>query len=180
MSNRYTNVLVGPHQVAIDITNNCNLRCLHCYNSSGENDVLKQELSDEEILGFVESLCDMKIYSLCLCGGEPLLRKNLVFKCIKLLHEHDIKCSMVTNGILATTEVLDELDKLGLNAIQFSLDGLEQSHDKLRNREGVYQRVISAIEYVIKHTTLHLSIAFSPTSFNTKDFIKVYHQFTTL
>ena len=56
MPNRYTNILVGPHQVAIDITNNCNLRCLHCYNSSGENDVLKQELSDEEILTFVESL----------------------------------------------------------------------------------------------------------------------------
>lgn len=28
MPNRYTNILVGPHQVAIDITNNCNLRCL--------------------------------------------------------------------------------------------------------------------------------------------------------
>lgn len=180
MPNRYTNILVGPHQVAIDITNNCNLRCLHCYNSSGENDVLKQELSDEEILTFVESLCDMKIYSLCLCGGEPLLRKNLVFKCIKLLHEHDIKCSMVTNGILATAEVLDKLDELGLNAIQFSLDGLEQSHDKLRNREGVYQKVISAIEYVIKHTTLHLSIAFSPTSFNIKDFIKVYDMLENL
>ena len=174
MPNRYTNILVGPHQVAIDITNNCNLRCLHCYNSSGENDVLKQELSDEEISNFVKSLCDMKIYSLCLCGGEPLLRKNLVFKCIKLLNEHDVKCSMVTNGILATDDVLDQLDKLGLNAIQFSLDGLEQSHDKLRNREGVFQQVTNAIEYVIKHTKLHLSIAFCPTTFNINDFIKVY------
>ncbi len=81
---------------------------------------------------------------------------------------------MVTNGILATAEVLDKLDELGLNAIQFSLDGLEQSHDKLRNREGVYQKVISAIEYVIKHTTLHLSIAFSQHHLILKDFYKKY------
>ena len=50
----------------------------------------------------------------------------------------------------------------------------------MRNREGVYQKVISAIEYVIKHTTLHLSIAFSPTSFNIKDFIKVYDMLENL
>lgn len=36
------------------------------------------------------------------------------------------------------------------------------------------------IEYVIKHTTLHLSIAFSPTSFNIKDFIKVYDMLENL
>lgn len=50
MANRYSEVLIGPHHVAIDITNKCNLRCLHCYNSSGENDVIKTELSDHEVL----------------------------------------------------------------------------------------------------------------------------------
>ena len=35
------NILIGPYQVSFDITNKCNLRCLHCYNNSGENLILK-------------------------------------------------------------------------------------------------------------------------------------------
>lgn len=50
MANRFTHILRAPHQVSFDITNKCNLRCLHCFNSSGENDVVKNELSDEEVL----------------------------------------------------------------------------------------------------------------------------------
>ena len=67
MANRYSEVLIGPHHVAIDITNKCNLRCLHCYNSSGENDVIKTELSDHEVLEFMKSLSTINLYSLCLC-----------------------------------------------------------------------------------------------------------------
>ena len=45
---------------------------------------------------------------------------------------------MVTNAILVQKEVLYELEKCGLDAIQFSLDGLRTSHDRLRNKEGVF------------------------------------------
>jgi len=88
MANRYSEVLIGPHHVAIDITNKCNLRCLHCYNSSGENDVIKTELSDHEVLEFMKSLSTINLYSLCLCGGEPLLRKELIFDSLKILTEN--------------------------------------------------------------------------------------------
>lgn len=38
--NRNIDFTVGPYQLALDITNKCNLRCLHCYNASGENRVI--------------------------------------------------------------------------------------------------------------------------------------------
>lgn len=50
--NKYTNVLRAPHHVALDITNKCNLRCLHCYNSSGENEVMHDELTSDELFVF--------------------------------------------------------------------------------------------------------------------------------
>ena len=174
MANRYSEVLIGPHHVAIDITNKCNLRCLHCYNSSGENDVIKTELSDHEVLEFMKSLSTINLYSLCLCGGEPLLRKELIFDSLKILTENGIRTSMVTNGLLATEDTLAKLDELGLNSIQFSLDGNKASHDKLRNQAGAYKQVLKAIEYVLKNTGMHLSIAFSPTRFNINDITEVY------
>ncbi|KAA5806610.1 hypothetical protein [Thermoanaerobacterium thermosaccharolyticum] len=43
-------IIKGPHQLSFDITNKCNFRCLHCYNSSGENIVVDNELTDEEVI----------------------------------------------------------------------------------------------------------------------------------
>lgn len=47
------NYLIGPHQMAFDITNKCNLRCLHCFNSSGENAIINDELTDYEVVEFI-------------------------------------------------------------------------------------------------------------------------------
>lgn len=68
MANKYYDILRAPHQVAFDITNNCNLRCLHCFNSSGENDVISNELSDGEVLHFIEDLASMNL--LCVPNGR--------------------------------------------------------------------------------------------------------------
>lgn len=174
MANRFTHILRAPHQVSFDITNKCNLRCLHCFNSSGENDVVKSELSDEEVLSFIRSLIPLQLYNVCFCGGETLIRKDLLCKCIQELKLSGSHCSMVTNGILATEETILELEKSGLDAIQFSLDGLALAHDKLRNKTGVYSSVMQAIRFVINDTQLHLSIAFTPTNFNVDDFEIVY------
>lgn len=69
-----------------------------------------------------------------------------------------------------------ELEQSGLDAIQFSLDGMEAAHDKLRNKTGVYASVMRAIHFVINNTNLHLSIAFTPTNFNLDDFEIVYEE----
>ncbi len=174
MINRFTHILRAPHQVSFDITNKCNLRCLHCFNSSGENDVVKNELSDQEVLSFIETLVPMKLYNVCFCGGETLVRKDLLCECIKKLKPSGAHCSMVTNGILATDETIKELEQCGLDAIQFSLDGMRVAHDRLRNKKGVYDSVMHAINYVIDCTQLHLSIVFTPTNFNLDDFEAVY------
>ena len=73
-------IIGAPHSVALDITNKCNLRCLHCFNNSGENDVVANELSDNEVLELVDSICQMHPFSFCFCGGETLLRKDLVIE----------------------------------------------------------------------------------------------------
>lgn len=180
MANKYSQIARAPHQISFDITNKCNLRCLHCFNSSGENDVVNNELSDLEALEFICSIAPMQLYNICFCGGEPLVRKDLLISCIKELKAYQTHCSMVTNGLLASDDVISELEHSGLDAIQFSLDGMECSHDKLRNKCGTYAAVLKAIEYVITNTNLHLSIAFTPTSFNIDDFPAVYDMLSNI
>lgn len=166
----FTDNLIGPHQLALDITNKCNLRCLHCYNFSGENNVIECELSDNEVLDFVNSLKSIRLYNMCFCGGEPLLRKDLIIKCAKILSDNG---SIVSNGILASDTTIDELCEAGIKNIQYSLDGIK-GHDKLRNMSGVFDRVVKAIEYTAQKD-VSLGVAFCPTSFNIDEFLEVYN-----
>lgn len=174
MENKYAELVRAPHQLSFDITNKCNLRCLHCFNNSGENIVMDDELSDGEVLDFMHSLTNLKIYNLCFCGGETLLRKDLIIECLKILTASGSHASLVSNGILADEDTIKQLEVAGLTSIQFSLDGMKASHDRLRNKEGVFEKVIKAIKYVIHHTKMRLSVAFTPTSFNIDEFNAIH------
>lgn len=165
-------IITGPYQISIDVTNKCNLRCLHCYNYSGENICIQNELSDEEILNLITDLCDMKPYNVCICGGEPLLRKELVIDIVKMLSNNNIKCSMVSNGILLDDDTAFKLKKAWIFKVQISLDGLEESHDRLRGVSGVFEKAIKALE-ALKKQKIGSGIAFSPTPWNINDFNNV-------
>ena len=54
----------------IEITSNCNLRCIHCYNESGE---LRDQISVEAFKNVLGCYDNPKKASITLSGGEPLL-----------------------------------------------------------------------------------------------------------
>lgn len=169
-------ILKAPYQIALDITNKCNLRCLHCYNESGENIQTNNELTDIEIISLIDDLCSVGVFNLCFCGGEPLMRKDLIIKCIKKLRANNIpNVAMVTNGLLLTKEVAKELKEAGLTTLQISLDGSNHlSHDRLRNQNGAFDKTIQAIKNSIS-AGLKPNIAFTPTSFNISEFKEVHN-----
>lgn len=164
--------LKGPFEVSVDVTNKCNLRCLHCYNFSGENDCINDELSEDEIMDLMREVVEMKPLNVCLSGGEPLLRKGLVYKALTLLNDNNIHTSMVSNGLLLDEEVANRLKEAGLNTIQISLDGLEISHDKLRNKNGTFEAVMKCLD-ILKSKGMSTYIGFAPTKWNIKEFDQV-------
>ena len=70
--------LVGPLMVAWDVTNRCNLKCMHCLNRSGDERYhdFSNELSSSEAIDVCRQIIELNPYSVCLCGGEPLLRTD--------------------------------------------------------------------------------------------------------
>lgn len=76
----------------------------------------------------------------------------------------------MSNGLLVSSITLHELERAGLNGIQFSLDGLRDSHEHMRGLPGLYDRVLDAIDIALNETSLHFSIAFCPASFSVDDF----------
>ena len=63
-----------PFPVVWNFTQQCNLRCKHCYASAGSSGL--DELNTNEALKVVDKLADAGVTILAFSGGEPLIRKD--------------------------------------------------------------------------------------------------------
>lgn len=155
---------------SIDITYRCNLRCRHCFDFAGENS--RNEIDNEFLINIFHSLSKYSLNSVCLCGGEPLLKLNLVLEGLKILKSNNPygKIAMVSNGILWTQSIAESLKEAGLDLIQFSLDGTNNtSYDFIRQSDGKLAKVFDAINYA-KNVGLIVVISSIPHKKNYTEF----------
>jgi len=123
--------------VVWNMTQRCNLRCVHCYNASGKVET-EGELSTTEAEAFIDDLARMEIPVLLFSGGEPLLRPD-IFHLGAQAAAHGLRPVLSTNGALITAAVAKGLAEAGFQYIGVSIDGLEKTHDRLRCRKGAYR-----------------------------------------
>ena len=162
-----------PLQVQFDITNKCNFRCLHCYNESGDNNVCDSELTDADVLSLFDEFKKFTPYNICFCGGEPLLRKNLIFQASRIVKGRVPNLSIVTNGYLLDYDTFNELIESGVNRIQLSIDGNnKETHEYIRQKKYSFENVFNALDICTKAKTglTDLMVAFTPTKFNISEF----------
>jgi len=173
---KHGRILRGPLQVAFDLTNRCNFRCLHCYNLSGDCYIINEELDDNEVIKFAKELADMEPFNVCFCGGEPLLRRELLYKVAEILSKAGSNVSLVTNGSLVSYQVAKEIKESGVNNVQISLDGATpKTHERLRRYKGSFELAVKTIQYFCELGIENVSIAFVPTKFNCSEFEETFH-----
>jgi radical SAM protein with 4Fe4S-binding SPASM domain len=135
----------------IFVTNDCNLRCTHCYVSSGDY-IPPREMGADEILALVDSARDLGVRRFLIAGGEPFVMKD-IFKVIShITAENDLV--VLTNGMFFSEKMIERLRaNLGRGKISFqiSLDGPDaQTHDRVRGA-GVFVKTIPGIRRAVEH-----------------------------
>jgi cyclic pyranopterin phosphate synthase len=109
--------------------------------------LLKKEeiLSLEEIAEVVKVGAEFGIEKIRLTGGEPLVRKGIVYL-VKMINQiNGIKeIALTTNGILLPRYAKD-LKKAGLKRVNISLDSLSPEHYSKLTRGGNLEDVIAGI-----------------------------------
>lgn len=124
------NYLSAPFRVFYDITYKCNLRCKHCFTSSGiEN---KDELTTYEKLKLVEQLAELGVERVSIAGGEPFASED-IYNFIGKCNEENIDVSISTNATLLNNEVIHKINNLEIKNITVSFDG------RYRGKYGFYK-----------------------------------------
>ncbi|MDR1243747.1 MAG: radical SAM protein [Endomicrobium sp.] len=108
--------------ITLELTYNCNFKCVHCFNSYKKAQDKSLELSLENIKYIVEKTKKLDILKIYLFGGEPLLNKN--FKEIYVfLWNQGFQITITTNGFLLSKKIIDLFKKYPPFNLNISLYG---------------------------------------------------------
>lgn len=134
-------------EFVVYLTNKCNLRCAMC-TQYGDNykENAKQDMPLEDWKKFFDSISDTNPKpKIILIGGEPLLYKDFD-ALVEYLSELKFNIHLVTNGVFLDKHI-DIIRKTEMN-ITISIDGLENTHDKIRAVSGTFKKVIENIRLI--------------------------------
>ena len=137
----------------IEITSNCNLRCIHCYNESEE---LRDQISVEAFKNVLGCYDNPKKASITLSGGEPLLHPQ-VWKFIDMMLESGILARnilLITNATCITDDVANMLAEKHVS-VQVSLNGSRaELHDSICGK-GNFERTMAGLQRLLsKHANM--------------------------
>jgi radical SAM enzyme (rSAM/lipoprotein system) len=140
-----------------ECTTRCNLNCRHCGSDCSKDSMHKDMPLDDflKALDTIESPAEN--FTVVLTGGEPLLRKDIE-TCGREIRKRGMRWSMVSNGYLYNETNHNSLLNAGLGALTISIDGLESSHNWLRNNDKSFERVDIAIGLAASSSRLNFDV----------------------
>src|SRR5262249_36752110 len=158
---------VGPAQdsiVQIHPTRRCNLRCLHCYSSSGpeQRDQLDASILERAITDAYAEGYRVASFS----GGEPILYKDLP-RLLRHAKSGGMRTTVTSNGML-----LDERRLQGLagvtDVLAISLDGIPESHNQMRASERAFETMTERLP-AVRASRIPFGFIFTLTMYNVNE-----------
>lgn len=131
--------------VVWNMTQRCNLKCVHCYAHAVEPSSHKDPISTEQGKAIIDDLAAFGAPVMLFSGGEPLVREDLV-ELAKYATSKGMRAVISTNGTLITKSKAKELKEVGLSYVGISLDGAEAVHDHFRAVPGSYKMALKGVE----------------------------------
>lgn len=137
-----------PLSASLELTERCNLRCVHCYlgDQAGLRPLQENELTTAEWLGVVDQVAGLGCLQLLITGGEPLLRADFA-EVYRHAREVGLLVTVFTNGTLVGQETIELFRELPPSAVEVTLYGATpETYEAVTGVPGSFQRCREGIE----------------------------------
>lgn len=133
---------------SIYLTDSCNMNCKYCY----EKDMhFNREISFENIKKIIDREIKNKSKEsiITFFGGEPLLKKNLIYKTVNYINSKKSKTkflyNMTTNGTLIDDEFVKFFENNDFISLSFSIDGnsISQNENRITKDGKITYEIVS-------------------------------------
>ena len=128
--------------VWLELTNQCNCRCIHCYGAFGVPKFENQTyVTTEKWFSVIDQIKQYHGNAIQFIGGEPILHPDF---CKILRYAADRRIGSIdifTNGTLVDEHILQEIKKANAS-VRVSLYGYDSaSHDGITQHKGSFQKL---------------------------------------
>lgn len=128
----------------IEITNKCNLKCVHCYN---ESDIrCDNTMSVIDFYRVVDYLVNIGVPKIQITGGEPFLNKDILKQMLNYVIGKFDYIEIFTNGTLITDEWFEYLLKNGIHIALSVYSYDPKMHDSVTRIQGAHNKTYKTIE----------------------------------
>ncbi len=139
-----------PISGGINLTNRCNLKCVHCYIhdcTCGDGDA--SELATEKILSILDEAAAEGCLSFLITGGEPLLHPDFA-----VVYSHARRLGMLvwvfTNGTLLNESHIQLFKEMPPRGVEITLyGGTEDTFDRVAGVTGAYAACHRGIQLLV-------------------------------
>lgn len=139
-----------PLSGGIELTNKCNFKCVHCYETM-ERDSKDDIISTQRLIQIIDELIEMGVVSVFLTGGEAMLRPDFNY-IYEYLRKHGVLVAILSNGSSITEEKCRLFQCYMPRMIDISIYGAtEKTYEKVTGIAGMYNKVINAFELLKKY-----------------------------
>ena len=145
-----------PYVLMLEPLYTCNLACLGC-STERHTGKLSDRLPLAECLQAVD---DSGAPTVSICGGEPTIYPELP-ELIAGIIERKRHIYLCTNALLLDTKLFGRVPPHKRLTVNVHLDGLEETHDYVCNRKGVFKKAMEMIREAKRlgyHTTTNTTV----------------------
>ena len=137
-----------PYIILLDPTSACNRKCKGCWSAEYGH---KYSLTLEEMQSVVAQGRELGTHLYMMTGGEPLIRKDDIFK----LCEENPDCMFLcyTNATLVDDAFCKEMNRLGNLTLALSIEGTGETNESRRGA-GSYEITVRAMDLLRVHRCL--------------------------
>lgn len=156
----------GP-VVIWNLIRRCNLTCKHCYATSADKD-FPGELNTDKVFSVMDDLKSFGVPVLILSGGEPLMRPD-IFEISHHAKDMGFYVGLSTNGTLISEDNIQDIVDVGYNYVGISIDGMRETHDKFRRKQGCFDEAMQGIR-LCHQAGIKVGLRYTLTQDNKQDF----------
>lgn len=146
------------YTLALNVTQQCNLRCKYCYVENPGSQSFMSEKTARKAVDFITEFDDIEGFGISFYGGEPLLHFPLIKSVIEYTSRigekkgfPEVKYHVTTNGTLLTDEMIAFFTDYQID-VMLSIDGPAPIHDAMRvtpDGKGTHAKVSKALQKLI-------------------------------
>ncbi|MGC8230959.1 radical SAM protein [Pseudobacillus badius] len=133
-----------PEAMQIELTQQCPLRCRHCYVYAAPEKV--KRMSYEVANRILDQASEMGVSNIVLTGGDPMMHPQFWDLFERATNFHNV--NLLTSGYLIDQKAARRIADYRNVSVQISVDGIAETHNSFRGKSDAFKRTIKAFEFL--------------------------------